>query len=54
MRTIDGITYGTYQEAARAIGLFDNRDEGIMVFEELVNFGAPPSQLRWIFAVLAV
>jgi hypothetical protein len=54
MRTINGITYGTYQEAARAMGLFYNRDEGIMAFEELVNFGAPPSQLRWIFAVLAV
>ncbi|KAJ7348429.1 hypothetical protein DFH08DRAFT_1000256 [Mycena albidolilacea] len=54
MRTIDGITYGTYQEVARAIGLFDNRDEGIMAFEELVNFGAPSSQLQWIFAVLAV
>lgn len=39
LRTIDGIVYGTYQEAARAMGLFDNRDEGIMAFEELLNFG---------------
>jgi hypothetical protein len=53
MRTIDGVVYGTYQEAARAMGLFDNRDEGIMAFEELLNFGAPPAQLRWTFAVLA-
>jgi hypothetical protein len=36
------------------LGLFYNRDEGIMAFEELVNFGAAPAQLRWIFAVLAV
>jgi hypothetical protein len=36
------------------MGLFDNRDEGIMAFEELLEFGAPPSQLRWIFALLAV
>jgi hypothetical protein len=51
---VDGKIYGTYQEAARALGLFDNRDEGIMAFEELLDFGAPPSQLRWIFCVLAV
>jgi hypothetical protein len=53
IRTIDGVSYGTYQEAASAMGLFDNRDEGIMVFEELPNFGAPPAHLRWIFAILA-
>jgi hypothetical protein len=51
---VDGRIYGTYQEAARALGLFDNRDKGIMAFEELLDFGAPPSQLRWIFCVLAV
>jgi hypothetical protein len=36
------------------LGLFDNRDEGIMTFEELLEIGALPPQLRWIFAVLAV
>jgi hypothetical protein len=36
------------------MGLFDNRDEGIMAFEELLESGAWPSQLRWIFAVPAV
>jgi hypothetical protein len=35
------------------MGLFDNRNEGIMAFEELLNFGASPAQLRWIFAILA-
>jgi hypothetical protein len=54
LQTVNGVTYGSYQEAARALGLFDNRDEGIMAFEELLEFGAPPSQLRWIFALLAV
>ncbi|KAJ7303427.1 hypothetical protein DFH08DRAFT_722225, partial [Mycena albidolilacea] len=54
LRAVNGIVYGTYQEAARALGLFDNRDEGVMTFEELLEFGALPSQLRWIFAVLAV
>jgi hypothetical protein len=54
MRTIDGVVLDTYQEAARAMGLFDNRDKGIMAFEELLDSGAPPTQLRWIFSVLAV
>lgn len=54
LRTVEGVTYGSYQEAARAMGLFDNRNEGIMAFEELLEYGAPPTQLRWIFAVLAV
>ncbi|KAJ7936391.1 hypothetical protein B0H13DRAFT_1555033, partial [Mycena leptocephala] len=53
-RTIDGVVHATYQEAARAVGLFDNRDGGIMAFEELLESGAAPAQLRWIFAVLAV
>jgi hypothetical protein len=53
IRTVDGVTYPTHQDAARAMGLFDNRDEGIMAFEELLHFGAAPAQLRWIFAVLA-
>jgi hypothetical protein len=43
MRTIDGTVYETYQEVARAMGLFDNRDEGIIAFEELLEFGAPSS-----------
>lgn len=54
IRTVDGKIYGTYQEAARALGLFDNTDEGIMAFKELVEFGAPPAQLRWLFSVLAI
>jgi hypothetical protein len=54
LRTVDRTPYGTYQEAARALGLFDNRDEGIVAFEELLDSGAAPAQLRWIFAVLAV
>ncbi|KAJ7309449.1 hypothetical protein DFH08DRAFT_719252, partial [Mycena albidolilacea] len=45
LRTIDGTPYGTYQEAARALGLFDNRDVGIVAFEELLDSGAAPAQL---------
>jgi hypothetical protein len=36
------------------MGLFDNRAEGIMVFEELLESGAAPDQLRWIFTLLVV
>jgi hypothetical protein len=36
------------------MGLFDNRDEGVMAFEELLNLGTAPAQLRWIFILLAV
>jgi hypothetical protein len=53
IRTVDGVIYPTHQEAARALGLFDNSEEGIMAFEEMLKFGAAPAQLRWIFAVLA-
>jgi hypothetical protein len=35
------------------LGLFDNREEGLIPFEEMVSFGAAPAQLCWIFAVLA-
>lgn len=54
MRTIDGVVYATYQEAARAMLLFDNRDEGLMAFEEMLDFGTTPAQLHWTFVVLAV
>jgi hypothetical protein len=54
IRTDDGVVCPTHQEAARAMGLFDNRDEGVMAFEELLNLGTAPTQLRWIFILLAV
>jgi hypothetical protein len=54
IRTVDGVVYPTHQEAARAMGLFDNRDEGVMAFEELLSLGTAPAQLRWIFILLAV
>jgi 7-cyano-7-deazaguanine synthase in queuosine biosynthesis len=53
-RTVEGVVYPTHQEAARAMGLFDNRDEGVMAFEELLNLGTAPAQLRWISILLAV
>jgi hypothetical protein len=53
IRTVDGVIYSTHQEAARALGLFDNSEESVMAFEEMLKFGAAPAQLRWTFAVLA-
>jgi hypothetical protein len=53
LRTVDGEIFGTYQEAARALGLFTDHNEGLLAFRELLNLNSHPSQLRWLFAVLA-
>jgi len=52
LRTVEGVEHATFQEAARAFGLFTNNDEAILAFEELLQMGASPAQLRWLFAVL--
>ncbi|KAF5349056.1 hypothetical protein D9758_012686 [Tetrapyrgos nigripes] len=52
--TVDGVLYDSFADAARAKGLFDNASEGTLAFQELVEVGASPGQLRWLFCVLAV
>lgn len=54
IRTVDGVIHPTHQDAARAMGLLDDKNEAVMAFEELLAFGTAPAQLRWIFALLAV
>jgi hypothetical protein len=54
IRTVDGIIYPTHQDAARAIGLLEDKNEAVLAFQELLAFGTAPSQLRWIFSLLAV
>jgi hypothetical protein len=49
LRTIDGKLYATYQEAARAFGLFSDNNEGLLAFWELMEFGATPAQLLGIW-----
>jgi hypothetical protein len=52
-RTTNGTIYGTYQEAARAMGIFSSNNEGEMAFTELVELGVSPAHLRWMYCVLA-
>ena len=51
-RTVHGNVYNTFQEAARALGLFDHETEAEQVIQEaILNFYCP-SQLRFLFANL--
>jgi hypothetical protein len=53
-RTHGGILYPTYQEAARAMGLFNDTDEGELAFKELIDLGVTPAHLRWFFCLLSL
>jgi hypothetical protein len=53
-RTVDGTIYNTYQEAARAMGLFTTENEAELAFGELIQLGVTPAHLRWMFCLLAV
>lgn len=53
IRTIDGVQYHSFQEAARAFGLFNDINEATMAFIELLEISASPGQLRWLFCLLA-
>jgi hypothetical protein len=53
LKTVDGVLHPTFQSAAQNFGLFQNSNEATIAFEELLHLGSPPSQLRWLFAVLA-
>ena len=52
LRTIRGVEYTTFQQAAKALGLFDNQNEAIYVLEEGLHLFYRPSQLRFLFANL--
>ena len=52
LRTILGVEYNTFQEAAVAYGLFDNINEAVYAMEEGVNLFYRPAQLRFLFANL--
>jgi hypothetical protein len=53
LKTIHGVLHPTFQSAAQNLGLFQNSNEATMAFEELLHLQSPPSQLCWLFAVLA-
>src|SRR3954453_4501075 len=50
LRTVYGIHYPSFQEAAVALGLFANHSEGLDCMREAVQALSLPSQLRFLFA----
>lgn len=53
LRTVQGVTYRLYQEAAVAMGLFHVRESEYALTEALADY-ASPAQLRFLFANLLV
>ena len=52
IKTIAGTEYPTFQQAAKALGLFDNENEALYALEEGLHLFYRPSQLRFLFANL--
>lgn len=50
IRTVNGIIHSTFQQAAIALGLFQNGEEAENVLQEAVESYTTPSQLRFLFA----
>lgn len=50
LRTVEDKVYPTFQEAAAALGLFENQTEGMEAMKEAVDSYCSPSQLRFLFA----
>jgi hypothetical protein len=51
-RTIRGHSYPTYQDAATALGLFQDDHEAVYAMSEAITAYSRPSQLRFFFAQL--
>lgn len=52
IRTIHDIEYPTFQEAAKALGLFNDKNEATLALEEGIQLCFCPSQLQFLFAHL--
>jgi hypothetical protein len=52
LRTIHGRVYATYQEAATAMGLFEDESKAVRAMREPVAAYSRPGQLRFLFAHL--
>ncbi|KAH8147851.1 uncharacterized protein LAJ45_07952 [Morchella importuna] len=52
LKIVNQITYSTFQEAAAALGLFENQSEGKEIMAEAVQSFCSPNQLRFLFAHL--
>ena len=52
LRTVHGRIYATYQEAATALGLFEDESEAVRAMREAIAAYSRPGQLRFLFAHL--
>ena len=50
LRTIDGITHPSFHEAALALGLFNDENEGHFAMVDAIASFCTPSQLRFLFS----
>ena len=50
LRTIDGILYSSFNEAALRFGLFSDQNEGHYALSEAISCFCTPAQLRFLFA----
>ena len=53
-RTVDGTVHESFQAATRALGLLDDNTEGELCFNEAVESGFSPQQLRCLLVTLAM
>jgi hypothetical protein len=52
--TVGDITYGTFQEAATALGLFENIAEAELCLQEAISYSYAPYNLRFLYAQLII
>lgn len=53
-RTVDGVTFQSFQDAAKELGLFSDGSESTQTLLEAVNSLCTPRQIRFLFADLLV
>ena len=46
---VNGVHHRTFQEAAIAIGLFEDRSEAMQCIEEAIAMGTSPSAMQFLF-----
>jgi hypothetical protein len=54
LRTIEGIEFPTFHEAAADIGLFANENKGLLTMREAVDSHRTPTQLHFLFAQIVM
>jgi hypothetical protein len=54
LRTVTGVEYTTFQDAAEAFGLFEHENQATICLQEAVDFYRVGAPLRWLFVLLVV